>query len=369
MTLRITGVGMASCVGLDAVNTAAAVRAGISRFGPLSGATVYDEDELETPLTGAAIDLLTSGYVQTARWLRLSEYALNDLIINSQLQKTMDWSDVPIIWVLPDCAGVFEWPDTDIDNIVQEFLTGTLSKILDIELSSPAKGYFFEGQSGTARALRGIRRSFEKGHLNAAIIMSVDSLAEPLILQNLIGAERIKTPSNSTGLTPGEGASALLVQVNEAQSLPTGTYAEILSETHMESHYDRESVNWRNDNILDMANNMASAILNTVATLEEESVFCDLYIDLNGEEWRSNVWGIAQVKLIASSKINIDKCKEIVPGTSWGDIGAASHSASLILAGRSFMGNYSLSTVALVISISDSGSIGTTLIRKSGGNS
>ena len=369
MTLHITGVGMASCVGLDAMNTAAAIRAGINRFGPLSGAVVYDEDELEAPLTGAPIDLLTSGYVQTARWLRLAEFALNDLIRHSQLQKTMDWSAIPIIWVLPDCASVFEWPDTDIDNIVQEFLTGMLSKVLDIELTSPGKGYFFEGQSGTARALRGIRRSFEQGHLNAAIIMAVDSLVEPLILQSLIGAGRIKMPSNPAGLTPGEGASALLLQSSEPELIPRGTYAEVLSETYIESHYDRESVNWRNDNIVDMANNMASAILNTVAILEEESVPCDLYIDLNGEEWRSKVWGIAQVKLITSGKIHIDKCKEIVPGTSWGDIGAASHSAALILAGRSFMGNYSLSNLALVISISDSGIIGTTLVRNNGGNS
>lgn len=365
MGLHVIGAGMASSVGLIAVDTAAAVRTGISRFGPIEDFVVFDEDELEWPMTGSPISLLTKGFVQYARWLSMAQFAFKDLLSNSAVSSSSDWSAIPIIWVLPDCQKVFEWPDEAMDGIVNAHLTGQLGRSLGLSLTSPEKGYFCEGPTGGTRALRALSRSFEMGIYSAAVVISVDSLLEPMVMQKLLVEGRIKTPDFPVGLIPGEGATALLLSAKpEVPHTRHPTLATIYHTVHSKLDIDREPKNWRQLNSKDIAQALKESITEVLSVFGDQKFQGDIYIDLNGEEWRAMVWGLAQVKLGTSDKIALAQCREILPVGSWGDIGATGHAAALVLAGRSFVRNYSSTGLALIISISDDGNIGVTLAGK-----
>jgi 3-oxoacyl-[acyl-carrier-protein] synthase-1 len=80
----------------------------------------------------------------------------------------------------------------------------------------------------------------------------------------------------------------------------------------------------------------------------------DLYLDLNGEDWRARAWGHAQVHLTRA--IEFDRCRTFVPAESIGDTGAASAAIAVGLALWNFHKDSSES--ALVISVSDNGAVG-----------
>ena len=365
MELYFTGAGMASCVGFDIINTAAAVRAGISRFSPIEGSAFYDEDELEIPLAGAPFDLLTKGFIQYARWLRLAEFAFKDLLAYSgHLNNSTDWARIPIIWVLPNCAEIFEWSEELLVNVSNR-LTESLSQSVGLPLTTPENGCLYEGASGTVRALRALAHTFEQNIYDSAIVINVDSLLEPMVLQQLIVDERLKTPDNPVGLMAGEAAAVILVENKPAPHQPepkSSNLATIYQVSHNVADVDRTDTSWRHLQINILAETIADSVLQVLTVSSSNFFIGDLYLDLNGEEWRSKAWGIAQVKLKASGKIDIESCREIVPATSWGDIGAASHGSALALAGRSFVRNYSKSNASLIISVSDLGRVGVTFV-------
>ncbi|NVI97401.1 hypothetical protein HV824_04610 [Myxococcus sp. AM009] len=83
-------------------------------------------------------------------------------------------------------------------------------------------------------------------------------------------------------------------------------------------------------------------------------------MDLNGEEWRAKEWGHARVRL--SSRLD-GVAKWIVPGTSVGDVGAASGLVGLCVAVRSLTRRYATGPQVLVVSSSEWGDAGAVLLE------
>jgi 3-oxoacyl-[acyl-carrier-protein] synthase-1 len=79
----------------------------------------------------------------------------------------------------------------------------------------------------------------------------------------------------------------------------------------------------------------------------------DLYLDLNGEEWRAHGWGHAQVHLVR--EIDFDRCRTWLPAVSIGEIGAAAAPVALSLALWNF--DRDGSRDALVVSTADDGKV------------
>ncbi|RJS21805.1 hypothetical protein DRW03_15815 [Corallococcus sp. H22C18031201] len=88
----------------------------------------------------------------------------------------------------------------------------------------------------------------------------------------------------------------------------------------------------------------------------------DILLDLNGEEWKAQCWGHAQ--LLLREHIDMHRVRTVFPVVSWGDIGAASGVAALCLATRSFVRRASSADRALICCLSDDGGAGALLLER-----
>jgi len=374
----ITGIGMASCVGLNAADSCASVRAGLSRFSPVEGVMNYDDDELEAPITGAPQALLTRGFVQNAAWLRLVQCAFEDLVQNAQLPPASDsvfWQTTPVIWVLPEITHArFLWPEDEINHILHQACTQALVHNVQYPLFVPANGIIAEGQSGAARAMA---RTIAEQHFPRAIFIGVDSLLDSLCLSGLMEAGRIKMQDNPVGLIPGEAAACVLVESRAScQARKAQPQAVLLGAAHRcfelpavdedetddpEQTIQAENTHWRTTHAQALGVLLSQVITEVLAPLGENHFAGDIILDLSGEEWRAVAWGTAQVRLSGDKRVDMEVCEEIVPATSWGDIGAASGMTGLCLATRSYVRGYAKTGLSLICCLSDNGYVGAML--------
>ena len=375
--LAITGIGMATCVGLDAENSAAAVRAGISRFAEIKEFLQYDQEELEAPITGAPLSLISGGYVQQGAWLRMIEFAFKDLLKNIGFDSLSDkesfWKDTPIIWVVNGTSlSLFQWPFPALESLLQKHLLKVLAKNLNLPLFSPQNAFLVDGAADSARAFRGVERTISGGHYSRAIIIAVDSLLDRLVLTNLMDGNRVKTTDNPVGLMPGEGASCVLVESSSSfsernvvprASVLRSVYMNYASDDNESSGLD-EDVNWFTSNAPNIGRNLAKAIKECLSVLGDAVFSGDIYLDLNGEEWRAIVWGVVSMQLQGWPKVDLESCTQIIPASNWGDIGVASGLSSMCLVSRSYSRGYASNTQSLVCSVADNGNVGVVLMQK-----
>ncbi len=380
-SLSILGMGLVSSVGYDALTCTSSVRAGLTRFSPLDDVVTYDPDELEAPVIGAPAHLLTSGFVQNAAWLRMVEQAMKDLIQSAKLptQDPAFWQNTPVIWILPEITHWrFGWPEPEVTSILQQHCVATLSKTLGVPIQTPDHGLITQGVTGFYSALSNLLKTDHSESTTGVILISVDSLLDPLCLKQLSDYGRLLDDENSASLIPGEAASCLYLDFKanghgghaSVNITSTDTRKIALSTSNTDDAEDNESPNESpavqhlEDRVSELGQALALSIKDTLSALSDTSFIGDIYIDLNGERWKSLAWGFAQTHLRGFSNIKLDHCNVQVPATSWGDIGAASSAASLCLANASFLRGYASGTMALVCSIDESGSVGSALVIK-----
>src|SRR5208283_3382951 len=85
----ISAVGMVSPLGLDAANSCAAWRAGISRSRELDFRTRSAEDGRPEKIVGHSVPQITEGFQQNARLLRLCQAAFSDLRSQAEFAATV----------------------------------------------------------------------------------------------------------------------------------------------------------------------------------------------------------------------------------------------------------------------------------------
>ncbi|MBC6906109.1 hypothetical protein DWB84_11625 [Saccharophagus sp. K07] len=355
--MEVFNTGLVTSVGLDLAHSAASVRAGLNRFQALEDTSVFDDD-WEAPITGAPVSLLTKGYTQQARWLRLAEKAIKDLLSppGSKERLIAESSPLMVIWALPN-TSLFRWPDEQVPELLNQFLLAPLSRRIGIPLVTPSNGWICEGCSGGPRALRAIARSINAEDLPYVLCIGVDSLLEPLCLQDLAEQDRLKTPEQPTGLIPGEAAAAVLLKAST-----NGSRLKIYGALHKSLTLDREPENWRSLSAYKIGRELGALILEALSALGERIFVGDIYLDLNGEEWRAVTWSAALVILKGSKKIDLDSCEYRIPATSIGDVGAASSLVAIGLTAESVRRRYACANFSLICSVSDQADIGVVLV-------
>ncbi|MDH5729704.1 MAG: hypothetical protein OEZ58_11990 [Gammaproteobacteria bacterium] len=365
--LSITGIGMVTSVGFDAVHSAAAIRVGFHRFSPIESIPFYDDDDIDMQVNGAPVSILTRGFVQQARWMRLAHRALEDIMQTASLN-TLDafqWGKTQAIWLLPHDIDAFDWPDDETPSLLQQYFVQPLSQSLALPITSTTNDLVQQGATGFAAHFAEIEKRFANNQCTRVICLAVDSLLEPRILQALLNEQRVKTAAEKSGLIPGEAAVALMIEPAAiASERGSTTGATLLKVIHQSVAIDRDDKHWRNNAAFPIGRALAQAIEDACRCLPEQPFVGDLYLDLNGEDWRAKVWSSAQIILQQKQLIDWDACQEIIPGTSLGDIGAASALVHTALAVRSFTEQYARTDFALVASISDNGDVGVVLLRK-----
>ncbi|MDH5229513.1 MAG: hypothetical protein OEZ58_07685 [Gammaproteobacteria bacterium] len=197
------------------------------------------------------------------------------------------------------------------------------------------------------------------------ICLGVDSLLEPRILQGLLSDGLVKTAVEKNGLIPGEASVALLLDTSDRAQERASTHgATILNTVYKSLSFNLDDEQWRDHAAYTIGRELGHAIDDACRVLDAKPFSGDIYLDLNGENWRAKAWASAQIILQQKQLIDWEQSEEIIPGTSVGDIGVTTPLLHMALAIRSFAENYASSRYALIVSVGEVGDVGVILLEK-----
>ncbi len=221
-SLAVTGIGVASSLGVGHRGACAAARAGLSRAVELGIVVRSEVDGDDDVVVGSPVGSFTVGFTRNARLVRLATLALEDLGAGGLAERVRD-RRVGLCVVLPHDWTPGPDPDEDADEEppvpvtydpgwIAERVTGALA-------SRPvATTPIRDGRVGLASALDLAHREIAASRWDAAIVVASDSLVEEEVVEHLHARGRLKCAGFPTGLQPGEAAVALLL---EAEGAPT----------------------------------------------------------------------------------------------------------------------------------------------------
>jgi 3-oxoacyl-[acyl-carrier-protein] synthase I len=332
----ITGVGMVSPLGEDALATAAAIRAGIAAFREYEDyvcGPVEANDE-PAPLVGAP---LHDGPSSTESLLRAFAGALQDVVKGAALGRE-DVSRAPLFLSLPA-------PAEEANNAgpSRDFL-----RELSIRAGAafaPESRAFTLGNAGVFMAVdRALAAMTERG-VGAVLVGGVDSRFESGTLARLDAAGRLKTPRNPDGFLPGGCAVALLLETQESAARRG---ARALAKIDAPAFAAEERPLSSNE-----SSTAAGITLAIRTALGGDARPVDWAIgDLNGERYRFEEWARARVRLgsILGGLRHLWH-----PADCIGDVGAATGGVLLGIGAIAFAKGYARADRALLFSGSDDG--------------
>ncbi len=359
----ITALGAATSVGLDAVTACASIRAGLARPDELEEAEVLDREE-QAPIaaTGHPVSILTRGFSGVGRWLQMAAVALEDLCKSAELpgpDNAPFWSttlcyvvgpvlDVPRFIMQSSCAS-----DQAVEASFLHPLRGRVSSFF-----APGRTVLLSrGRAGVLEAIRLAAEHFRANRFERVVVLAVDSLTDAPGLSWLAENNRIKQDENPVGLVPGEGALAFMLEVPRVATTRggahLGTVASCVTGKEPRARFIGErSIGEQLAVVVDKA--LVQAGIPLPYTAETST-------DLNGETWRSEEYGHAQVRVSrqrwASNTVGL-----LAP--SVGDIGTGMAALQVVMASRALTRGYAGSDHILFTSSDDYGNVGAVVIHK-----
>ena len=312
--VEVVAMEMVTPIGIDAVQTAASVGAGISayqasstynkQFNPMTMALVPDEalPALENALAEAAL----SGRQQ--RMLRLAALPLQYLAETNPMAHP-----IPLLIAgpekLPNRRSVVS------DKFLKQLQIQT-QQTFDLENS-----YVFpHGRAGGFYVIEAAMLMLEQGVCQQVMVGAVDSYLDLHLLGALDNEDRILAEGVMDGFAPGEGAAFMILQsATETSGIrlhPPGVANEV-GHRYSKEPYKGEG--------------LAAAVTEALVPLAGQKV-ATVLAGFNGENFNAKEWGVSVIR--NSSKIETD-FTIVHPADCLGDAGAA---LSLILAQLGIIG-------------------------------
>lgn len=364
----ITSLGLVTCIGDDVVTSSAAQRAGLSRRSQLADFPVFDPVELEAPLTVAPVPGL-SGFIQTGAWIALAEAAISNLIKYGDLPSPKAdprfWQGTAVAWVVPEIEFErFGWPEHQLPQLLDRWAGQALLDVISLPVRR-VPAFFASGAVGLAQVILGLTQ-LQARESERILVLATDSWLDRLSLAWLNGQQRLKTPDSPVGLCPGQAAACALIEVPEAaQRRKAHWQGSILGAAvqpvPIKPTGDQEISDAQTSSVPRLGAALAQALRDAVASAGLALPFRgDIYVDLNGEPWRAQSWGVAQTHLGAT--VDWSRSRLCAPAIQTGDIGAASGLAALCFAVRSYVRGYARGTESIVCSLTDNGTIGSIVL-------
>jgi 3-oxoacyl-[acyl-carrier-protein] synthase-1 len=339
--LAVTGIGMVTPLGLDAYESCASLRAGISLMQELEYFSVENDWFEEVPLVGCPITGITDGMLGLGRWTKLAARALEDLLENTGLDRK-NLVRVGLSIALPP----LERPG--VDPRIASDLGLRLSQWLEVPDLEKRTRVYAGGHAASIKAVIEACGDLESERLDQVIVGGVDSLIEPETLGGLVEKRRLKTEDNVDGFIPGEAAAFFLLELPEKAKERGATVLALLDgvgvgEEPSHSGADKPS----------QATGLSEAIVAAFAPLPDKGMDTGLVVcDLNGETYRAKEFGTAVPRVLSHVA---GPFKLWHAADSIGDTGAASAAVSTCVAARALQRGYARSKRALVFGGSDGG--------------
>jgi 3-oxoacyl-[acyl-carrier-protein] synthase-1 len=365
MPLAVTGIGQVGALGYGATGTLAALRAGLSdpRELPL---VVGGDEEGDIAAVGYPAADFADGFFQAGAWVRLATGAIEDLRHAAGLPTAADfWQRTALLAALPIIDGDrFRWTLEMVPEAPREFLLEPLADLAAPGVSIVQEGCHPAGHVALAAALQRADQGIAAREADRVLVAAADSYVDEWTLEWLASENRLKTGDRPTGLMPGEAGAALLLESNDAARRRHATIRGFVEAVALASTPPTPSREPRGDAEEDekrpsprpqgakLGRAIAQAVRQVLPPAKGRFA-CDLYLDLNGEEWRAHGWGNAQVLL--AREVDLDRCRTFLPAISIGEVGAAAAPVGLALALWNF--DRDGTRDALVVSIADDGRV------------
>ena len=340
VSLALTGIGMVTPLGLDAFESCASIRAGISLMRELDDFTVENDWFEEVPVVGCSIPGITDGMKGLGRWTRLAARALEDVLEKAGLdRRALDRAAISIALPPLERPGV--------DGRIATELAARLAQWLEAPGLHARVHVHPEGHAGFVNALLMAREELASRQVDRVIVGGVDSLVEPETLAGLLAARRLKTEDHVDGVIPGEAAAFLMIErIEDARARKAAPLALIEGigigqEPHAVGSEQPSQ-----------AAGLAEAIEAAFADVPGRGADTALVVcDLNGESYRAREFGT----VVPRSLAHLNGWTLWHPADSIGDTGAAAAAVATCVAARAIERGHLGARRALVFAGSVSG--------------
>ncbi len=356
LAIDITGIGMVTAVGHDAMTACAAIRAGLSRPAELAGSSSYDlAAAKKVPLTGHPVEPITNGFTGVARWLQLLPRAFHDLVRHAELPPARDrgfWSSTAVQLLLPDLEEVrFAHDERSRPATIHQHLLAPLLRQLPNTLAPERVLVQTVDRIGLALVLEGYAAMLGSLAAERVIVLAVDSYTCPFALDWLGSVGRLKSDLNPVGLMPGEAAAALLLEPSRRGSRrERPPWAQLIQvTTGQDGHIDDPDAAPRGRVLADVMRPLLSDDTG------------DVHHDLNGEVWRAREYGNALVELAPRG---LGPAKLHHHASEIGDTGSVAFVVATALAARSLQRGYARRRDVAAFASCETGEIGGVLLRR-----
>ena len=349
INVNVISQGMVTPIGIGALATAAAARAGINRYTnspaegvsgePIKMAVVPDEclPEIEFKDNSTQLALYQ-------RLIKLGVAALTEAVGSLPPEKQLNEA-IPVFLALPErrCGQPFPALEPilkDLNNAVECNIDLLTSRVFPV------------GRAAGFRALAEAYQLLANTHLERVIVGGIDSYFD-LDLLKLLDAEKRMLGDNSVdGFVPGEGAAFLVL---EKATLDQPFQANLSIQAPCVSE---ESGHYYSDEPC-LGNGLTSAISGVIESAQLSYPIQTVLCSVNGESLQVKEWSIA---LTRNTQAFTQGFKVEHPAECYGDLGAATVPTLLGLSFTGLSKGY-LSSPLLVWSASDNECRGAVVIK------
>jgi 3-oxoacyl-[acyl-carrier-protein] synthase-1 len=333
-TVHIVALGARTPVGLGAVASAAAVRAGVSRLV----LHPFMADQLNENVRGAIDGAYDAGIIGPQRIAALAGFALAEVLAG--LPAELPQSSVPVFVALPESRPGLQ--TSDEQNIVTELerAQAVAGRTVRVRISG-------RGHAGALETIGSVAGEIRAGRDEVCIVGGADSYFDFDTLDWLQDHRQLTNRETRSGFPPGEAAGFVaLAGERTRRRLKLGSHGVLRGwGTGQEKRLIKSDDP-------SLGTGLANAITAATAGLRlPEEAAHDMYCDLNGERYRSEEWSLAVLRVPYAVRAK----DYVAPVDCWGDIGAAIGPLSCVLASRAWARAYAQGTRALIWAGSESG--------------
>lgn len=349
----LAGAGMVTSVGLSVAECAASVRSATMRF---SESAIHDKRFEPFTLAEIPADALpplaapleeTLGLTsRVMRMLRLAHVALAEAVS-------------PLTATAPKPGLLLSLPETETtipldDEAIVRQLGAQAGDYFDAKYASA----HYRGRAGGLEAIGRAVDLVRSGDVPYMLAGGVDTYRDLYVLGTLDMEGRVKSNSSMDGFIPGEGVAVVLVANGEACARFSLAPKVLLSDVQSseESGHFYSSEPYRGDGLSAAVRKVwDSGVLKAPAG--------EVWSTMNGESHWGKEWGVAYLR---NRPMFAEDHGMQHPADCYGDTGAASGAALVILAAEGILGGYRRSP-ALVYGSNDRAGRAAMVVQRVGG--
>jgi 3-oxoacyl-[acyl-carrier-protein] synthase-1 len=324
----VTGIGLLTAVGNDAVQSAAAVRAGISRLeGWEAGGTSHGE-----PAIVAARLPVNYGNIP---WLEKFE----DLLLQPMHEALWDAGLYEFAELRARSRGLLglylATPYADRAGVTAGAYREFMAQAKDISNVNARVDHVEVVAHDHAAGIRALQLAVQQlsaETVDVAIVAGVDSLLHVPHLRELAAGGFLKLPGVPHGLMPGEAAAVLVLERRrDARARKAVALAHIGALA-----LQQEAVPLGEDHPI-RGEGASQAVASALAADGRAAQIRRVITDMSGERWRAIEWAIVETRCLGALSPGWQHWH---PADCFGDVAAASGIAHAVLTVRAFARRY-----------------------------